>query len=214
MTDQAQWLLANEQTPDIGDDYVLRRVKRWATEVSRELFTESTGLGAFPDDLAEVVEGGCLKLFCNGEIQYRLNGQLVRQTAVWGPREPAGSGDLHYSTVRGERGELQISHNALAGHEPELRVVPTGGGLREADVQAAMESLQAEFAGLGVSRLGSDYSVHVPSAIRTSHESHFAMALEEFLDLVDRGGPVRELRTRIRARHTLLARAYRVAENA
>ncbi len=107
---------------------------------------------------------------------------------------------------------MRISHNALAGHEPELHFVPTTDSLLEADIKAAAQSWQAEFPGLAVSRSGRAYAVHIPAAIRTSHESHFAMALEQFLDYLDEGQPTHELRARIRARHSLLARAYRMAQ--
>lgn len=212
MADQAQWLLAEGQSLDLASDYEIESAQRWATEVSPELFADSTGLDTFPAALSGAVHEGNLALMCNGEIAYQLNGCRVVQRAEWGQREPEGSGDLHRAVVRGEQASLSVDHNAIAGHEPAIVVSPASGvnsaALGDA-VERAVGRLQARFPGLSATTADQGaWRLQLPAAIRTSHESHFAMALEEFLDFVDSGAAPPDLRARIRARHGLLAAAY------
>ena len=211
MTDQAQWLFEGVKPLDLVRDFELISARRWDTEVPLELFAQSTGLEQFPSELQDRVGAGGLALACNGEIEYRLRGHLVRQTAIWGQREPPGSGDLHYSTVRGELGTLQVEHNAIAGHQPDITVVARGGSDLGSRVARVMDALQTEFPGLFAQARGNGFALHLPETIRTSHESHFAQVLEEFLDFVDAGTWPAALSARIKSRHSLLAQAWTMA---
>ena len=47
----------------------------------------------------------------------------------------------------------------------------------------------------------------IPATLHTPHEAHFAMVLDDFLDLLDAGEWPAALAARIRARYTALARA-------
>ena len=77
--DQAQWILGPDHHFDVDRDVEMLDAKRWSLPVPLEVFRESTGDAAFPDDLTEMVEDGNLHLACNGRVDYRMRGVHVRQ---------------------------------------------------------------------------------------------------------------------------------------
>ena len=62
-----------------------------------------------------------------------------------------------------------------------------------ADIDAALErriaALQAGYPGVGLVRLGPEWRVTVPDALRTGHEEHFAQMTRRFLDDVEHRRP-------------------------
>ena len=208
MADQAQWILGDGPGFLFRRDYELEDARRWSTPVPRELFRASTGLDGFPDALEPHVDAGVLQLACNGEIRYRLRGMSVRQRAEWGQREPDGGGDAHRTTVRGERATVIARRGPETGFRSEVHVAPRDPGPGfEARLSQAFAAWRAEMPGLShrASALGRE--IVIPAALHTPHEAHFAMVLDDFLDLLDAGAWPAALAARIRARYTLLARA-------
>ena len=202
--DQAQWI--TDQNPGRGTDHEaeILSAARWTMPVPLEIFRESTGETAFPADLGEAVEGDVLHLACNGRIDYRLCGVLVRQHCEWGLREPEGGGDLHGFTARGENAELTVRQGPETGFQPEMRL-----RLHNAtDLRKAADSWRAAFPGLEVTPSGDGgHILRLPPSAQTGHDGQFPLMLDQFLDLVEAEAWPADLAARIRARYTLLARA-------
>jgi predicted dehydrogenase len=211
LTDQAQWMVLGDEPGDCERDFNLHAARRWATPVSLELYRESTGEAAFPADLREFISDGVLALPCNGEIEYSLKGVRVRQRAEWGQREPPGSGDLHPCVIRGTRCNLVVRHGADTGYVAELHIEPVAGIDIEPALRDAIADWQSAFPGLDLQRADNGFKFGIPDALRTSHESHFAMVLENFLDYVDTGRWPAWLTPGIRTRYELLARSRELA---
>ena len=208
MTDQAQWLVDDGSGFDFGHDCALESARLWSTPVTLELFRASTGLGDFPETIADRFEDGVLDLACNGEIRYRLRGAAVRQRADWGPREPEGGGDAHQSTVRGEHATIVGVRGAQTGFRSELHVSPRiPGRAFDARLDRAFTAWAQELPGLSrrASRFGQE--IVIPARLHTTHEAHFPMVLDDFLDLLDADEWPAALASRIRFRYTLLAKA-------
>ena len=209
MTDQAQWLVGDGPGFDYRRDFDLDGSRLWTTPVPLDLFRASTGLDRFPETLVDRIEDGVLDLACNGEIRYRLRGVAVRQWAEWGQREPEGGGDAHRTTVRGEGATITAARGPETGFRPELHVAPRGApGSFGARLDRALAEWRREFPGIGCRASPSGYEIVIPAPLRTPHEAHFAMVLEDFLDLLDSNRWPAALATRIRSRYTLLARAH------
>ncbi len=208
MADQAQWILGDGPGFSFERDYELEDARRWTTPVPRELFRASTGLDDFPEALAPQLDAGVLPLACNGEIRYRLRGAPVRQRAEWGQREPEGGGDAHRTTVRGERATVVARRGPETGFRGELHVAPRepGPGF-EARLSEKLAAWEGEFPGLSQRPSSLGREIVIPAALHTPHEAHFAMVLDDFLDLLDAGEWPALPAARIRARYTLLARA-------
>ena len=215
MADQVQWLLEDGKEFEYGRDCEIDGARLWNTPVPLDLFRASTGLDAFPAALADRVEGGVLHLDCNGEIRYRLRGVSARQCAEWGQREPEGGGDAWRATIRGERATLVAARGPQTGFRPELHIAPRcPDGAFDTHLDAALATLAREFPGLSrrVSRHG--HEIVIPAGIQSPHEAHFAMVLDDFLDLLDANGWPAALAARIRSRYTLLANACECAVHA
>ncbi len=215
MVDQAEWLLGDGPGFDFARDFELDEARRWSTPAPRALFRASTGLDDFPEALAPMVEDGVLRLACNGEIRYRLRGVPVRQRAEWDQREPEGGGDAHRTVIRGTRATITQRRGPETGFRGELHVAPRkpGPGF-ETRLSEKLASLEAETPGLAHRPSALGHEIVIPAALLTPHEAHFAMVLNDFLDLLDAGVWPAALAARIRARYTLLARARERAEEA
>jgi predicted dehydrogenase len=211
LVDQVQWLVAGEAPAERDRDVELQRARLWTTPVPLDLYRASTGQSAFPDALRDYVDGDRLELPCNGEIEFSLNGVTARMRAEWGQREPPGSGDRHPCTVRGTRCDLIVRHDAETGPVAELDLVGKPGIAIEETLRDAIESCQDEFPGLGWERRDGGFRLTIPTGLRTGHESHFAMVLEDFLDYIDTGRWPDWLVPGIRLRYEILAHARELA---
>ena len=208
MADQAQWLVGDGPGFLFERDYELEDARRWTTPVPRELFRASTGLDDFPEALEPLVDAGVLHLACNGEIRYRLRGVPVRQRAEWGQREPDRGGDAHRTTVRGEHATVVARRGPETGFRGELHLAPRDPGPGfEARLSDRLRAWEGEMPGLSHRPSDLGREIVIPATLHTPHEAHFAMVLDDFLDLVDAGEWPAGLAARIRARYTALARA-------
>ena len=187
LMDQVQWLVAGDSPAIPEADVTLREARRWSTAVPLDLYRETTGESEFPEALRDHLVDGTLELPCNGEIDLSLLGVRARMRAEWGQREPPGSGDRHPSIVRGTRCDIVVHHGPETGPRAELAIVPKAGASVGAPLAEAVAQWQEAFPGLGVVSSGAGYRFTIPDALRTDHESHFAMVLEAFLDYVDAG---------------------------
>ena len=209
MTDQSQRLVEDRPGLETGGTVELDGAKLWSTPVPLDLFRASTGLGDFPDPLANRITDRVLDLACNGEIRYRLGGVSIRQRAEWGQREPEGGGDAYAATVRGTRATIVSRRGPQTGFRPELHIVPRDAGSGfNARVDEALSGWKREFPGLSHRPSSLGREIVIPDALHTPHEAHFAMVLDDFLDLLDSGEWPALLAARIRTRYTLLANAH------
>jgi len=192
-------------------DLVLDGARCWTTPVPLDLFRASTGLDTYPAALQPAVRDGVLQYACNSEIRYRVRGIRVCQRAEWRQREPAGTSDLHWQTLRGSRCEVRLRQEAATGYHPTLSLHPTPGVVLEPLLDQVLDQWQARFPGLAWTPAASGVQLRLPSGLDQGHESHFALALHTFLDHLERGGWPEALRARLRLRYTLLARARDLA---
>lgn len=211
LADQIQWLVAGEEPLEWRPDVELHGARRWTTPVPLALYRESTGRAEFPDALAEYVDGDVLGLPCNGEIELSLRGVRARLRAEWGQREAPGGGDRHPCRVRGTRCNIVVRHDSESGPVAELEILSKPGCSIDAPVSAAIARWQVEFPGLDSEAVDGGVRLTIPDTLRTSHESHFAMVLEDFLDYVDAGRWPDWLAPGIRLRYEILAHARELA---
>jgi len=168
--------------------------KRWSTAITPAQFKQITGADSFPANLAGDVRDGKLQVYSNGEFTYRLKGVHARVKAIWDVQSPPGSGDTHYSTMRGTRSALTIQQGEAEKFKPVLYVekMPgVDGATHEAALRAAVAGLQAKYPGVGIRRgTGSQsalWAVTVPAKYDVGHEAHFAQVTENFLRYLREG---------------------------
>lgn len=213
MTDQAQWLLESEESFSFDADVGRLTAKRWATPVPLTLYEQSTGQAQFHPSVVNEVHDDVLALRCNGEVTYELRGISVRQRAEWRGVEPDGGGDLHSTVLRGTRADVIVGQGPDTQYAAALHVRPCPGVDISSGLTEAMTAWQSRFPGISANPSGLGFEISIPDAIRTSHETHFAMVLEEFLDYLDAGRWPAGLCERIRMRYTLLGHAFERGED-
>lgn len=192
LVDLVQWECFPNQIIDYTTDIELINAKRWSTDLTLEEFTRSTGLTEFPEYLTPYIENGVLKVFGNGEINYKINGVHAKVSVIWNYVAPEGSADTHYSIMRGTKANLVIRQDKKENYKPELYIEPRSNeGLKDFQDKlfAAVEKLSERFPGLGVVKVtdANSWRVEIPEAFRTSHEDHFREVTEKYLEYLVEG---------------------------
>jgi predicted dehydrogenase len=183
LVDLVQWEAFPEQALEPADADVLS-ARRWATPLTREQFKQVTGAENFPDFLKNDVKDGVLQVYANGEFTYRLRGVYIRVSVAWDFEAPPGSGDTHYSVMRGTKARLIIRQGIEQKFKPLLYVEKTDGvddSAFEAALKNAIAGLQGKYPGVGFRREGNAWPITVPAKYDVGHEAHFAQVTENFL---------------------------------
>lgn len=190
LVDLVQWECFPGEAIDGPADIALTGARRWTTAVTRDQFRRSTGLADFPDYLRRSVVDGVLRVSSNGEIDYALRGLHVRVSVAWNFETPEGSGDTHFSVIRGSRASAVIRQEKEQGYKPELYVEPARG-VPLADLGAALNRawpfLIRKFPGLTLAEEPGRWRIVIPDAYRIGHEAHFAEVTARFLQYLKEG---------------------------
>ena len=64
-----------------------------------------TGTDAYPDFLKKDVENDTLKVYCNGDIVYKIKGVTAKVSVIWNYTFPKGGGDTHFSVMKGSKAD-------------------------------------------------------------------------------------------------------------
>jgi len=190
LVDLIQWESFPEQTIGLGDIKVLR-ARRWPTIVTREQFAQVTGLKDFPDFLrGSLNDQEALLDYANGELNYTVKGVHARVSVIWNFEAPAGTGDTHFSVMRGTNANVIIRQGKEENYRPELFVESAGVTEPEAlgaALRKAVRKLAATYPGLEVKGDGSRWQILIPDQHRTDHEAHFGQVMEKFLTFLAEG---------------------------
>ncbi len=189
LVDLIQW----EAFPELilkKEDVELHAARRWSTDMTPEMFSRVTGLSGFPEYLGKYVKDNLLKVYSNGELDYSLKGIRARVSVIWNFEAPEGTGDTHYSIMRGTRCNLVINQGREQNYKPVLYIEQTAN-CTPAEFEAAVTSAISRFAGLypglSVSQEGEKvWRVEIPEEFKVGHEAHFAQVTGKYLQyLVD-----------------------------
>jgi predicted dehydrogenase len=190
LVDLIQWESFPEQSIALSDIRVLR-ARRWPTIVTREQFAQVTGLQDFPDYLRGMLnDEGALVDHANGELSYTLKGVHAKVSVVWNFEAPAGTGDTHFSIMRGTKANVIIRQGKDENYRPELYVEAAGSADPEAlgpALRKAVNKLAATYPGLDLQSKGSRWQILIPEKHRTDHEAHFGQVMEKFLTFLAAG---------------------------
>lgn len=184
LVDLVQWMLFPEQAIDYHKDITVLAGKRWPTVMSLAEFTRVTNEPKFPDSIAANVKGDKLDYYCNGSMTYALRGVHTKLDVIWNYEPPAGGGDTHKAIFKGTKSRLEILQGKEENWKPELYVVPNSPA-NKGEILAALkkkvDSLQANYAGVGLEERGDRIKVTIPDKFRDGHEAHFAAVMRRFL---------------------------------
>ena len=180
LVDLVQWECFPGQVIDYTKDIQINTAKRWTTEISLNQFSAVTRLDHFPEFLKPTIADTTLKIFCNGEINYRLKGVHAKTSVTWNYKAPDGTGDTHYSIMRGTKANLVIRQGADEQFKPALYIEPLPA-YSSINIKEAIVKLQLKYPGLKLKETKKGWQVIIPEILKAGHEAHFANVTEIFL---------------------------------
>ncbi len=185
LVDLIQWEAFPEVTLAKSDVEIVS-AKRWTTDLTPEMFKKVTGLDEFPEYLNKDVENDVLKVYSNGEINYKLKGIHAKASVIWNYQAPEGTGDTHYSIMRGTMCNIIIKQGAEENFKATLyieAIIDEGletfaGGLGK----AVNQDLAVMYPGIKLEKLGDKlWKVEIPAKYKIGHEAHFGQVTEKYL---------------------------------
>lgn len=190
LVDLIQW----EAFPDVvlsKSDVEILSARRWTTDMTPEMYKTVTGLDSYPDYLQKDVENNLLKVYSNGEFNYKLKGIHAKVSVIWNFEAPPGTGDTHYSIMRGTKCNVEIRQGAAENFQPTLYIEP----LEDQDISAFASALDKAFneiitvkyPGIKLVKINDKlWTVEVPAEYKVGHEAHFTQVAQKYLGfLVD-----------------------------
>ena len=183
LVDLVQWECFPEQSIDTTD-IAINSARRWSTDLRLSQFKAITKLDAFPDYLKKNVQAdSVLKIFCNGEINYRIRGVNAKTSVIWKYEAPEGTGDTHYSIMRGTKANLVIRQDREQQFKPTLYVEPVAKADNfETVLNEQIKTVQQKYPGVELKKSSKGWEVIIPEKYKEGHEAHFGRVTEKFLE--------------------------------
>lgn len=183
LVDLVQWECFPGKIIDYKKDIRIDKATSWHTPITKQQFTELTKTEAVPAYLNKVTDAqGNINVLSNGEINYTIKGIHARVSVIWNYKAPDGTGDTHYSIMRGTKANLIIRQGAEQQFKPTLYIEPlVATGSYEGELQRIVEKLNQEYKGISVKRNAKGWEVMIPDSFKEGHESHFARVTEKYL---------------------------------
>lgn len=191
LVDLVQW----EAFPNVTlkkSDIEIVDVKHWTTKLSKEMFVKVTGTDSYPDFLKKDLDGDNLKIYCNGSIAYKLKGKHAKTSVIWNFQAPEGTGDTHYSIMRGTQCDLEIKQGSEEGYKARLYITVKKGvdiAAFEQHLKTAVESkIARKYTGVKLQKLNKKtWTVDIPSEYKIGHEQHFSQVTKNYLKYLKEG---------------------------
>ncbi|MFC2087523.1 putative oxidoreductase C-terminal domain-containing protein [Bacteroidota bacterium] len=163
--------------------------QRWPTKIDAGMFEKVTGMSSFPGYLSKDISNDTLFVYSNGAFIYTINGVFAKVSVIWNFEAPEGTGDTHYSIMRGTKANLVIKQGAEENFKPTLYVKAVDGqDIYQTLHQTVSEKWQEEFPGLSLSEVAvGTWKLDIPDTYKVGHEAHFAQVTEKYLSYLTTG---------------------------
>ncbi len=168
------------------NDVSIVAAKRWPTLLSKKDFEAVTNLKTYPDYLIPHVQNDTLAVYANGSISYTLKGHHAKVSVLWNYVAPEGTGDTHYSIMRGTKANLAILQGPEQNFIPTLYIEPNEE-LEEKLIHSAIDDLQKAYKNIGVEKENNRWKIIISSELREGHEAHFADVTRRYIDFFKQG---------------------------
>ena len=188
LVDLIQWECFPDTTLDYKKDIQMLSARRWPTVISPLQFKQSTQLDSFPAMLKPYLRDTLLDVYANGEMNYTLKGVHARVSVKWNFEPPAGTGDTHYSILRGTLANLVIRQGKEQQFKPVLSIEPIHASDAYAKTVAdAIAALQQEYPGLSLTKTPKGWDLLIPDKFSLDHEATFAEVTKKYMGFVKAG---------------------------
>jgi predicted dehydrogenase len=185
LVDLVQWECFPEQVLDYTKDIKIQTARSWPTTISKTQFIELTKLPEMPAYLDKYTDKGKqnINVLCNGEINYTLKGVHAKVSVIWNYKAPDGTGDTHYSIMRGTKANLVIRQGAEQNFKPTLYIEPLAiTAAYEKAAAEVVEKIAQQYKGVALKKNAKGWEVMIPDVLKEGHESHFARVTEKYLE--------------------------------
>ena len=179
LVDLTFWECFPEQAIE-RQDLQLLDAQRWATGMHLSDFKKVTNLDRFPQYLQPHTKNDSLFVFANGAMLYTVKGHHAKVEVLWNFKAPEGTGDTHYSIMRGTKADLEILQTEKENYTPTLYVNPKEGFDHNAFLNT-MKDLSEKYPGLSYKDKGEQLEILIPDRWREGHEAHFAAVTKRFI---------------------------------
>lgn len=188
LVDLVQWGCFPDQAIDYKKDIRVDHARHWTTDITLSQFKTLTRLDSFPAYLKkDLIKDTILKVYANGEIDYRLRDVYVKTVATWTYDAPPGAGDTYSALWRGSKVNLVIRQEAAQQYQPTLYIEPVTNDPSFAEtLTRQFHSLVAKYPGISLKRNTKGWEVVIPESYKEGHEAHFARVTQKFLEYVKR----------------------------
>jgi len=183
LIDLVQWECYPEVAIDYKKDIIISSAKTWPSPVTRSQFSAITKIDSFPEALkAYIKSDSILQVKGNGEINYSLKDTHVKLIARWDYQAAPGSGDTHYSLMKGTVANLEIKQGSEEGFQPTLYIKPVkNDSAYSIALEKVIVELQKKYAGIGKEKTKSGWKLIIPATFKVGHEAHFGQVMDRFL---------------------------------
>jgi predicted dehydrogenase len=187
LVDLIQWAAFPEQALDTTDVEIIS-ARRWTTELTPAQFKQVTKLDSYPDYLKSATDGDKLKVYANGEINYTLKDIHAQVKVLWNFEAPPGTGDTHYSIMRGSKANLIIRQGKEQNYKPMLYIEPVGNNADYAqNLEEAFKKVEAMYPGISLKKDAKGWQVEIPKKYDNGHEAHFAQVANKYMEYLKDG---------------------------
>lgn len=188
LVDLVQWEAFPEQVIDSSEVRMVK-AKRWPTVLTKEEFSKVTKHGDYPEYLIKDVVDDQLHTYSNGEMIYSIKGKYAKVSVIWNYQAPEGTGDTHYSIMRGTKCDLIIKQGKEEAYKPVLYIQPTRKEPFEASLNKAVAGeIQTLFPGTTAEKMSNGiWKINIPDTFKIGHEAHFAQVTKNYLRYLKEG---------------------------
>jgi len=190
LVDLVQWECFPDQVLDYKKDIEIVSAKRWSTKLTAQQFEKVTLKKEFPEYLKADVKDGVLNPYSNGEINYRLKGIHAKVSVTWDFQAPEGTGDTHFSVMRGTKASVIIKQGKEQNFKPVLYIEPAAGTDMKAFENAIMDDLKQinnKYPGVELKKNSTGWEVIIPDKYKVGHEDHFAQVAKAYFQYLRDG---------------------------
>jgi len=190
LVDLVQWECFPDQVLDYKKDIEIVSAKRWSTKLTAPQFEKVTLKKEFPEYLKADVKNGVLYPYSNGEINYRLKGIHAKVSVTWDFQAPEGTGDTHFSVMRGTKASVIIKQGKEQNFKPVLYIEPAAGTDMKAFEIAIMDDLKKindKYPGVELKKNSTGWEVIIPEKYKVGHEDHFAQVAKAYFQYLRDG---------------------------
>jgi predicted dehydrogenase len=186
LVDLIQWACFPEQAIDYKKNVALLSAEEWNTSITPEEFKAVTKEKEIPSFLKKTIAAdGNLQIKSNGAFTFSINGVHAKVAVTWNYKAPDGTGDTHYSLMRGTKSSLIIKQGKEENYKPTLYIE-----LRKDDpafaekLQLAVNKINRQFPDITISKNDFGWQLVVPEKYNDGHEAHFAQVMAKYLSFL------------------------------